>query len=128
MWVTRLGTFEVEGKAGAAYVIGYVDKTELKKNQTYSHCYRTFRRHHGMSAIANITTLVCYTMYLYYLNFVILNPIRQVQTFYPYQKDGCISSFRVVVWYFAFSSNFIYTYCKQTVKILVRRRNLRRLI
>ena len=60
--------FEIEVEAGVAYVIGYVDKTELKKNPTYSHCYRTFRRHHGMSAIANITTLVCNTMYLYYLS------------------------------------------------------------
>ena len=76
MWVSRLATFdkfEIEVEAGVAYVIGYVDKKELKKNQTYSQCYRTFRRHHGMSAIANITTLVCNTMYLYYLTCQVCN-------------------------------------------------------
>ena len=34
MWVSRLATFdrfEIEVEAGVAYVIGYVDKTELKK-------------------------------------------------------------------------------------------------
>lgn len=62
-----LQCFELEKEAGVAYVIGYVDRTELKKDPAYSLHYRTFRRHHGMSAIANITTLVCNTMYLYYL-------------------------------------------------------------
>ena len=76
MWVSRLATFdrfEKRGEAGVAYVLGYVDKTELKKNQTYSRCYRTFRRHHGVSEIANITTLVCNTMYLYYLTCQLYN-------------------------------------------------------
>ena len=59
--------FEIELEAGVAYVVGYVDKTELKKNQTYSRCYREFRMNHGMSALANVTTLVCNTMYLYYI-------------------------------------------------------------
>ena len=79
-WLTgpqRLIKFEIEVEAcvayARAYVIGYVDKTDLKKNQTYSHCYRTFRRYHGMSAIANITTLACNTMYLYYLTCQLCN-------------------------------------------------------
>lgn len=64
---SMLRCFELEKEAGVAYVIGYVDRTELKKDPAYSLHYRTFRKHHGISAIANITTLVCNTMYLYYI-------------------------------------------------------------
>lgn len=59
--------FEIEKEAGVAYVIGYVDRTELKKDPAYRLHYRTFRKHHGISAIANLTTLVCNTVYMYYL-------------------------------------------------------------
>ena len=59
--------FEIEKEAGVAYVIGYVDKTELKKDPAYRLHYRTFRKIHGLSAIANVTTLVCNTIYMYYV-------------------------------------------------------------
>ena len=92
-----------------AYVIGYVDKAELKKNPTYSRCYRTFRRHHGMSAIANITTryvtqCTCITVHA---NFVIPNQFKPNILFYSYQKEGSYSLPWLLCGTLPFPQNFI---------------------
>ena len=47
---------------------------------------------------------------------------------HPYQLDKSVSVLRVVGWYFSFYSNFKGNFCKQTVKILIRRHILQCLI
>ena len=64
---TMIAVFDYEKEIGTAYVVGHVDRAELKKNPEYKLFYRKFRRCHGVSAMANVTTLVCNTMYLYHL-------------------------------------------------------------
>lgn len=59
--------FELEKESGAAYVVGYCDRTELKKNPVYLKYYKRFRLNHGLSGMANIVTLVCNVIYMYHL-------------------------------------------------------------
>lgn len=59
--------FEIEKSCGVAYVVGYCDRTELKKDPEYSKHYRRFRLNHSISGVANVVTLVCNVIYLYQL-------------------------------------------------------------
>ncbi|GFN92168.1 hypothetical protein PoB_001867400 [Plakobranchus ocellatus] len=43
------------------------DVIELKKDPQYCRSYRKFRRFHGLSAMLVVTSLMCNTVYLYYL-------------------------------------------------------------
>lgn len=60
--------FDLEKASGVAYLVGYADRTELKKNPDYIAHYRWFRVVHSVSGIANVVTLVCNLIYLYQLS------------------------------------------------------------
>jgi len=62
-----INVFEMEKESGVAYSVGYVDRSELKKDPTYSQYYKQFRRVHGISGVTNMITLVCNVIYLYHL-------------------------------------------------------------
>ncbi|XP_045182290.1 transmembrane protein 205-like isoform X2 [Mercenaria mercenaria] len=62
-----ISVFEIEKSSGVAYVVGYCDRTELKKDPKYCEHYRRFRLNHGISGCANVITLICNIMYLYHL-------------------------------------------------------------
>ncbi|XP_060598079.1 transmembrane protein 205-like [Ruditapes philippinarum] len=62
-----ISVFEIEKSSGVAYVVGYCDKTELKKDPKYAKHYRTFRLFHSVSGVANVITLICNIVYLHYL-------------------------------------------------------------
>lgn len=59
--------FEMEKDSGAAYVVGYCDRTELKKDPVYLSHYKRFRLNHSLSGLANVLTLICNVIYLYHL-------------------------------------------------------------
>ncbi|XP_053383052.1 transmembrane protein 205-like isoform X1 [Mercenaria mercenaria] len=62
-----ISIFEIEKSSGVAYVIGYCDRTELKKDPKYCEHYKRFRLVHSISGVANVVTLICNIMYLYHL-------------------------------------------------------------
>jgi hypothetical protein len=62
-----ISVFDIEKSSGVAYVIGYCDKTELKKDPEYSEHYRRFRLNHSISGVANVITLMCNIFYVYQL-------------------------------------------------------------
>ncbi|GFO00808.1 transmembrane protein 205-like isoform x2 [Plakobranchus ocellatus] len=62
-----LQTFKKEVEAGVGDVIGHTDVIELKKDPQYCRSYRKFRRFHGLSSMLVVTSLMCNTVYLYYL-------------------------------------------------------------
>ncbi|KAL3890997.1 hypothetical protein ACJMK2_003280 [Sinanodonta woodiana] len=64
---TMVKCFEMEKGFGTAYCVGYVDRTELKKNKAYFAMYKSFRRVHIASACINVSTLLCNFIYMVYL-------------------------------------------------------------
>ena len=68
-----INVFDIEKSSGVAYVVGYCDKSELKKDPKYAKHYRRFRLNHSISGVANVTTLVCNLIYLHHLASLFVN-------------------------------------------------------